>query len=385
MDDTSICLLRAVDLHVELDPAVRPGSMRQHESTGDNMGMLEHKVMIDSSQRHTEIHGGIQRCIVPCREETHLGEHADVTPLQQHLVMKDHFHHFTSCMGDGRWRLVDQLPEELLSIVPDGWDSVMTTGEHLSWILMDELLVESLGLTKACDTFQSYSQLQICLLSFFDTFIIDNSMRRIEDEHRGLLTVISLTQEQLEEIESDKLPTLPWDPGVHLASRRSDYMVTQVSPESHTLHQGSVWRGSARICPTERGILSLLVITPRRGYVWIGTSTIEVSSLIQFIDNRSNGHRYFSWRAQERRIQDVCREQTVRVRVVQWNHEDLRQSLAWDPGIAGLRKSLTDRGEWTFLVEIYSNFPLSFSVERSAPLAGVSRRSCSTSFWHQHV
>ena len=79
---------------------------------------------------------------------------------------------------------------------------------------MDELLVESLGLTKACDAFQSYIQLQICLLSFFDTFIIDNNMRRITDEHIGLLTMISLTQEQLEEIGSDKLPSFPWDPEV---------------------------------------------------------------------------------------------------------------------------------------------------------------------------
>jgi hypothetical protein len=73
------------------------------------------------------------------------------------------------------------------------------------------------------------------------------------------------------------------------------------------------------------------------------------------------------------------------VRVVQCRHEDLRYRLAWDLGIVGLSSSLTDRGEWTIVGEGYSNFPLSFSVERSAPLAGVSRRSCSTSFWHQHV
>jgi hypothetical protein len=72
------------------------------------------------------------------------------------------------------------------------------------------------------------------------------------------------------------------------------------------------------------------------------------------------------------------------VRVVQGQHGDLRQRLAWDPGIAGLSISLTDRGEWTIAGESYSNFPLSFSVERSASLAGVSRRSCSTSFGHQH-
>jgi hypothetical protein len=159
MDDTSICLPRAVGLHVEVGPAVCPGSMRQHESTRDDMGMSEHTVMNDSSQRHDEMYGGIQRGIVPCREETHLGEHADVTPLQPHLVMRDHLHHISSSMGDERWRSVEQQLEELLPVVLDGWDSVVTKGEYLSWISMDELLVESLGLTKACDAFQSYSQL----------------------------------------------------------------------------------------------------------------------------------------------------------------------------------------------------------------------------------
>jgi hypothetical protein len=59
------------------------------------------------------------------------------------------------------------------------------------------------------------------------------------------------------------------------------------------------------------------------GYVWMGTSSIEMSLLIQFLDNRFNTHRYFRWRTQERRIQDVCRGLTVRVRVVQCQHEDL--------------------------------------------------------------
>jgi hypothetical protein len=120
------------------------------------------------------------------------------------------------------------------------------------------------------------------------------------------------------------------------------------------------------------------------GDVWTGTSSTLVSMPIQFLGSRFSGHRYFSLRIQARRIH-VCRGQAVVVRVVQCRHEDLRQRLAWDPGIAGLSSSLTDRGEWTIAGESYSNFPLSFSVERSAPLAGVSRRSCSTSFWHQHV
>jgi hypothetical protein len=75
----------------------------------------------------------------------------------------------------------------------------------------------------------------------------------IADEHGGLPTVINLTQEQLEEVGIDKLPSLPWDLGVHLVSRVFHYTVTQVAPESHTLHQGSVWSGSAGICLIERG------------------------------------------------------------------------------------------------------------------------------------
>jgi hypothetical protein len=59
MDDTSICLPRVVGLHVEVDPVVCPGSMRQHESTGYDMGMPEHTMMSDSSQRHAEMYGGI--------------------------------------------------------------------------------------------------------------------------------------------------------------------------------------------------------------------------------------------------------------------------------------------------------------------------------------
>jgi hypothetical protein len=37
----------------------------------------------------------------------------------------------------------------------DDWDSLMITGEYVPWVPVDELLVESLGLTKADDTFQS--------------------------------------------------------------------------------------------------------------------------------------------------------------------------------------------------------------------------------------
>jgi hypothetical protein len=428
MGDTSICVLGVVDLHIEIDPAVRPGSVMQHEFAGDDMSMPEHTMMSDSSQRDVEVYGGIQRGIVPCREETHSGEYVDVTPLQQHIVVGDHLHHFSSCMVDERWRLVDQQSEGLLLVVLDGWDSVMTTGEHLSWIPMDELLVESLGLTKACDTSQSYSQLQMFLLACPDTFIIDNSMRRdrpwlgawrvsrprlydrstfttysrsevdrvrqtvetwcvmvsiidlvMTDERSGLPTVISPAQEQLAETGSDKLPSFPWDPGVHLVSRMFHYMTTQVAPESHTLHLGLVWSGSAGTCPMGRDLFFLLIIMIGHGDVWTGTSSTEVSMPIQFLGSRFGGHRYFSLRIPARRILYVCRGQTVVDRVVQCQQEDHRQRLAWDPGIAGLSSSLTDRGEWTIAGESYSNFPFSTALE------GASRRSCSTSFWHHHV
>jgi hypothetical protein len=127
MDDTSIHVLKAVDLHVEVDPAVCPGYMMQHESAGDNMGRLENTMRSASPQRHVELYDEIQRGIVPYREEMHLGEYADVTHSQHHIVVGDHLHRFSSCMGDGRWRVVYQQLEELLLVVLDDWSLVMTT------------------------------------------------------------------------------------------------------------------------------------------------------------------------------------------------------------------------------------------------------------------
>jgi hypothetical protein len=164
--------------------------------------------------------------------------------------------------------------------------------------MVDELLGESLGLTKACDTSQSYSQLQMFLLACPDTFIIDNNMRRdrpwlgawrvsrqrlydrstftaynrsevdrvrqivetwcvmvsiidqvMTNECCGLPIVISPAQEQLVETGGEKLPSFPWDPGVHLVSRMFHYMITQVARESHTLHLGLVWRELAGTFP----------------------------------------------------------------------------------------------------------------------------------------
>jgi hypothetical protein len=134
--------------------------MLQQEYIGDYMCMQEHTVVSDSTQRHAEMCSEIQMDVLDCREETHLVEHGDVSPLQQHIVLGDHLHSSSSHRGD------------------DDWDSVMITGEYVPWVLVDELLVESLGLTKAYDTFQSYLRPKMFLLAFPDTFIIDNSMRR---------------------------------------------------------------------------------------------------------------------------------------------------------------------------------------------------------------
>jgi hypothetical protein len=82
LEETSICVSRVVDLHVEVDLSIRPRSMMQHESTRDDMSISEHAVMNDSSQRHAEMYDEIHRGILPCMEEKHLGEHANVTPLQ---------------------------------------------------------------------------------------------------------------------------------------------------------------------------------------------------------------------------------------------------------------------------------------------------------------
>jgi hypothetical protein len=108
MGDTSICVLGVVDLHIEIDPVVCPGSVMQHEFAGDDRSRSEHTVMRDHSQRHVEMYGGIQRGLLPGREETHLGEHACATPLQQYIILRPHLHYFSSCLGEGRWRVVYQ-------------------------------------------------------------------------------------------------------------------------------------------------------------------------------------------------------------------------------------------------------------------------------------
>jgi hypothetical protein len=78
-------------------------------------------------------------------------------------------------------------------------------------------------------TFTAYNRSEVdCVRQTVETWcvmvrIIDQVMT---NECCGLPTVISPAQEQLVEIGSDKLPSFPWDPRVHLVSRMFHYMTT---------------------------------------------------------------------------------------------------------------------------------------------------------------
>jgi hypothetical protein len=158
-------------------------------------------------------------------------------------------------------------------------------------------------------------------------------------------------------------------------------MMAQVVPESHILHSGLVLRGLAGACPMERDSFSFLILMIEYGDGWADTTSTKVLLPVQPLDNRSSFHKYFSMRIQEWGIQYVYGEKTIMIRVLQRQHGDLWQRLAWDQGIAGLSLSLTKGGEWTLAGESYLDFPLSSNIEESMSLEGVSLRSCSTSLW----
>jgi hypothetical protein len=117
------------------------------------MSIQEYTMVSYSTQRHTKMYGGFQREVLDCREETQLVEHGDTSPLQQHIVLRDHLNNINDCMRDEGWRVVDQQLEELPPVVPDYLGSVMNTCEYLPWVLVGEILVESLRLNKEYDTF----------------------------------------------------------------------------------------------------------------------------------------------------------------------------------------------------------------------------------------
>jgi hypothetical protein len=121
--------------------------------TGDHKSVHGHTVMIGSSQRYTGADSGIQGDVLDSREETYLVEHGDSSPLQQHIVLGDHLHSSSNYMSDDGGRVIDQQFMELSTIVPDDWSLETSMDDYSPWVPVDKLLVKSLGLTKAYDTF----------------------------------------------------------------------------------------------------------------------------------------------------------------------------------------------------------------------------------------
>jgi hypothetical protein len=74
----------------------------------------------------------------------------------------------------------------------------------------------------------------------------------------------------------------------------------------------------------DRGSFSILIIMIWHGYGWAGTNSTETFLQVQFLDSKSNGHRYFNMRIQERKIQYVYKGQTIIIKVVQGQHGDLQ-------------------------------------------------------------
>jgi hypothetical protein len=75
-------------------------------------------------------------------------------------------------MSDDGGSVIDQQFVELPIVIPDGLRLVRSTCDYSPWVLVDEYLVKSLGLTNAYDTPQSYIQLHLFLSSFLGTSII---------------------------------------------------------------------------------------------------------------------------------------------------------------------------------------------------------------------
>jgi hypothetical protein len=151
-------------------------------------------------------------------------------------------------------------------------------------------------------------------------------------------------------------------------------------PVGNRLHSWITLRGLARFCSMRRDRFSLLILVIEWVDGWADFGSTRIPLQVHLFYSRPHHHR-FSMRIQEWGIQYVYFEQKVMIKVVQRQRDGPYQRLAWDPGIAGLGISLTNRGEWIFTGESHFDFPLSFSIGGSTPLVGDSLRFCSTSLW----
>jgi hypothetical protein len=84
-EDAFICVPGLVDIHTKVDSAVHLGHMMMRE-----------------------MYSGIHGDALDGREETHLVEHGDSSPLQKHIVLGDHLHNSNNYLSDDGGRVIDQ-------------------------------------------------------------------------------------------------------------------------------------------------------------------------------------------------------------------------------------------------------------------------------------
>jgi hypothetical protein len=84
-EDAFICVPILVDIHTEVDPTIHLGHMMMRE-----------------------MYSGIHGDTLDGKEETHLVEHVDSSPLQHHIVLGDHLHNSRNYLSDDGGRVIGQ-------------------------------------------------------------------------------------------------------------------------------------------------------------------------------------------------------------------------------------------------------------------------------------
>jgi hypothetical protein len=121
-------------------------------------------------------------------QETWLVEHGDLSaerssPLQKQMDLGVYLLSSISHMSDNRGSVIDHQYVDSHTVVHDEMRLVWILGDYSPSMWVDEFLVKPLGLTNGSDTSQSYTQLQVFLLAFPDTFIIYSSTGRDSQLH----------------------------------------------------------------------------------------------------------------------------------------------------------------------------------------------------------
>jgi hypothetical protein len=346
-EDAFIFVPGLVDIHTEVDPAVHLGHMMMRE-----------------------MYSGIHGDALDGREETHLVEHGDSSPLQQHIVLGDHLHNSSNYLSDDGGRVIGQQFVELSTVVPDSW----SLGDYSPWVLVDEILVQSWGLTKAYDTFQSYSWVQIFMIAFLDTFIIDNRIGGAR-QWQGTWRVGRLRP-------PDRSVLIAYSRiGVDHQGQTVEFLGVMESILGHGTEDNSEVATYSDSHWDEGGQIS--TVTSRAHQQLVGIGSDELPNLTWDPGDHWVKSLFHLMRIQEWRVQYGYLEETVMIRVEQHQQDGPCQRLAWDPGITGLGISLIDgvefRVEWLLgeLTEIL--WPLIILLIRSMWV------SCVVSTWRDHI